>query len=89
MGFAEENIHEVSISGYPDFPRQSSVMKVPGRPAYTNTHLTVKSSLWYLVSDSLPPQDAKDLADDLGIELDTAEHSELEKSSLCVPVKRR
>lgn len=89
MGFAEENIHEVSNSGHPNLPRQSSAMKSPGC-AYTDTHLTVKSSsLWYLVSDSLPPQDAKDLAEELGIELDTAEHSEIEKSSLCIPGKRR
>lgn len=89
MGFAKENIHEVSILDHRNLLQQSSALKVPGRSAYTNTHLTMKSSLWYLVTDSLPPQDAKDLAEELGIELDTAEHSEIEKSSLCVPVKRR
>lgn len=30
MGFAEENIHEVSILDHPNLPRQSSAMKAPG-----------------------------------------------------------
>ncbi|KII83974.1 hypothetical protein PLICRDRAFT_433744 [Plicaturopsis crispa FD-325 SS-3] len=38
---------------------------------------------WQLVTDTLPPQDATMLAEDLGIEYDTAEHTALERSSLC------
>lgn len=41
------------------------------------------SSFWQLVTDSLAPQEASDLAEDLGIELDTVEHATLERGSLC------
>jgi len=43
----------------------------------------VFTTLWHLVTDSLPPQEAADLVEDLGIEYDTAEHGELEKGPLC------
>ena len=56
---------------------------------FAGRDLTTDYSLWYLVSDSLPPQDAKDLAEELGIELDTAEHADIEKSALCTSTKRR
>ncbi|THH17913.1 hypothetical protein EW146_g3001 [Bondarzewia mesenterica] len=47
-------------------------------------------TLWSLVSDNLTPQDAKDLAEDLGIEYDTPEHATLERSPLCsLPLKGR
>ncbi|OCB89654.1 TBPIP-domain-containing protein [Sanghuangporus baumii] len=47
--------------------------------------------LWLLISDTLPPPQANELAEDLGIEYDTTEHSEIEKSPLCAtaPSKRR
>lgn len=41
-------------------------------------------SFWQLVTDALSPQEANDLAEDLGIELDTTEHIALERSALCV-----
>ncbi|KAL5511925.1 hypothetical protein ACEPAH_5143 [Sanghuangporus vaninii] len=49
------------------------------------------NNLWLLVSDTLPPPQANELAEDLGIEYDTTEHSEIEKSPLCAtaPPKRR
>ena len=51
-----------------------------------------KKSFRALVSDSLPPPDASQLAEDLGIEYDTPEHLELERGPLCAPAhasKRR
>ncbi|KAL5533399.1 hypothetical protein ACEPAF_5175 [Sanghuangporus sanghuang] len=49
------------------------------------------NNLWLLISDTLPPPQANELAEDLGIEYDTTEHSEIEKSPLCAtaPSKRR
>ena len=47
---------------------------------------------WALVADALTPQDARELAEDLGIEYDTAEHDAVERGALCsVPLsgKRR
>ena len=49
---------------------------------------TVDCSFWALVTDSLSPPDAVQLAEDLGIEYDTPEHVELERGPLCVPGKR-
>ncbi|KAH8991246.1 TBPIP-domain-containing protein [Lactarius akahatsu] len=40
-------------------------------------------NFWALVSDSLSPPDAEQLAEDLGIEYDTPEHVELERGPLC------
>lgn len=36
-----------------------------------------------MFTDSLPPRDASDLAEELGVEVDSAEHLALEKSPLC------
>ena len=41
------------------------------------------SSFWQLVTDSMSPQEVNDLAEDLGIEFDTAEHTALERGPLC------
>ncbi|KAK7472998.1 PSMC3 interacting protein [Stygiomarasmius scandens] len=53
----------------------------------------VFKTLWDLATDSLPPQDADILAEDLGIEFDTSEHVALEKGPLFVvnknPLKRK
>ncbi|KAF8909895.1 TBPIP-domain-containing protein [Mucidula mucida] len=51
-------------------------------------------TLWGHIADSLSPQEAVDLGDDLGIELDATEHAVLERSSLCQsfgsnPLKRK
>ncbi|KAI0790056.1 TBPIP-domain-containing protein [Abortiporus biennis] len=43
------------------------------------------STFWALVTDALSPQDATSLAEDLGIEFDTSEHTALEKGPLCIP----
>ncbi|OAX34742.1 TBPIP-domain-containing protein [Rhizopogon vinicolor AM-OR11-026] len=40
-------------------------------------------TFWQLATDSLPPQDAETLIEDLGIEFDTTEHKALEKEPLC------
>ncbi|KAG1718946.1 TBPIP-domain-containing protein [Suillus lakei] len=40
-------------------------------------------SFWQLATDSLPPQEADMLLEDLGIEFDTTEHKTLEKGPLC------
>lgn len=52
------------------------------------------SRLWQIVSDTIPPQEAENLAEDLGIEMDTAEHILLERGPLCTakthnPLKRK
>ncbi|KAJ3793966.1 TBPIP-domain-containing protein [Lentinula aff. detonsa] len=46
------------------------------------------NSLWVLATDSLPPQDAIILSEDLGIEHDTPEHAALEKGQLCIDTKK-
>ncbi|KAJ3988808.1 TBPIP-domain-containing protein [Lentinula detonsa] len=46
------------------------------------------NSLWVLATDSLPPQDATILSEDLGIEHDTPEHAALEKGQLCIDTKK-
>ncbi|KAJ3927129.1 MAG: TBPIP-domain-containing protein [Lentinula lateritia] len=46
------------------------------------------NSFWQLATDSLPPQDATILSEDLGIEYDTPEHAALEKSHLCIDTKK-
>ncbi|KAJ8076919.1 PSMC3 interacting protein [Marasmius tenuissimus] len=49
-------------------------------------------SFWQLVTDSLSPQDAERLSEDLGIEFDTTEHVSVEHGPLCAnphPPKRK
>ncbi|KAK1229147.1 PSMC3 interacting protein [Marasmius sp. AFHP31] len=49
-------------------------------------------SFWQLVTDSLSPQDAERLSEDLGIEFDTTEHASVEHGPLCAnphPLKRK
>ncbi|KAK7682597.1 hypothetical protein QCA50_014397 [Cerrena zonata] len=43
------------------------------------------NTFWSLATDALPPQDSAALAEDLGIEFDTSEHTALEKGPLCAP----
>lgn len=43
----------------------------------------VFTSFWQFVTDTLPPQDAACLAEDLGIEYDGPEHHALERDPLC------
>jgi len=40
-------------------------------------------TFWQLVTDALTPQDAERLADELGIEWDSGEHTALERTALC------
>ena len=42
-----------------------------------------ESRFWQLVTDALAPQDAERLADELGIEWDSGEHTALERTALC------
>ncbi|THH09990.1 hypothetical protein EW145_g1633 [Phellinidium pouzarii] len=59
------------------------------RKEWTNRR-KIFMNLWHLVTDPLPPQEATDLAEDLGIEYDTAEHRDIEDGPLCVvPSKKR
>ena len=48
---------------------------------------------WAIISDSMTPQEAEGVQEDLGIERDTPEHVKLERSALCqqkmVPAKRK
>ncbi|EKM58740.1 uncharacterized protein PHACADRAFT_117860, partial [Phanerochaete carnosa HHB-10118-sp] len=45
----------------------------------------VFNTFWALATDPLTPQDASALAEDLGVENDTSEHTALEKGPLCTP----
>ncbi|KAB5593978.1 Tat-binding protein 1(TBP-1)-interacting protein [Ceratobasidium theobromae] len=47
----------------------------------------VWKALWDIFADSLSPVEAANLLDDLGIEQDSPEHQDLEKSDLCKPKK--
>ncbi|KAK0504648.1 TBPIP-domain-containing protein [Armillaria luteobubalina] len=40
-------------------------------------------NFWQLTTDALAPQDATELSEELGIELDAPEHTTLERSTLC------
>ncbi|KAJ3569831.1 hypothetical protein NP233_g4793 [Leucocoprinus birnbaumii] len=42
------------------------------------------TEFWQLATDVLAPQDAKELAEDLGVEWDSAEHGLVERGPLCV-----
>ncbi|EMD31525.1 hypothetical protein CERSUDRAFT_162955 [Gelatoporia subvermispora B] len=42
---------------------------------------------WQMVTDSLTPQEANELGEELGVEYDTPEHTALEKGSFCMPVQ--
>jgi 26S proteasome regulatory subunit (ATPase 3-interacting protein) len=54
---------------------------------------SLSSRFWHLAVDALPPQEAKDLEEFLGIERDTPEHIALEQGSFCQqvsnPLKRK
>lgn len=47
----------------------------------------IEYRFWQLATDVLSPQDAKELAEDLGIEWDSAEHVAVEQGRLCVEKK--
>lgn len=82
MGQQEESIYKVLVASFSCKSKQCA-----------DISLCFYCSLWHLVTDSLPPQDAAELVDDLGIEYDSAEHAELEKGPLCSgssnPLKRK
>ncbi|TFK89385.1 TBPIP-domain-containing protein [Polyporus arcularius HHB13444] len=43
------------------------------------------NTFWGLATDALTPQQATELAEDLGVEWDTQEHTVLERGELCAP----
>ncbi|KAI0715743.1 TBPIP-domain-containing protein [Cerioporus squamosus] len=43
------------------------------------------NTFWGLATDALTPQQATELAEDLGVEWDTPEHTALERGELCMP----
>ncbi|PAV23331.1 TBPIP-domain-containing [Pyrrhoderma noxium] len=51
----------------------------------------IYNNLWHIISDSIPPQAADELKEELGIEEDTDEHHDIERGPLCssIPSKRR
>lgn len=49
----------------------------------------IGTRLWGFATDSLPPQEVAELADDLGIEQDSGEHATLEKSAICQPTNMK
>jgi hypothetical protein len=61
--------------------------------SWAGVHLACFFRFWQLAVDALPPQDAKDLEEHLGIERDTPEHLTIEQGSLCQqpsnPLKRK
>ena len=76
MGVTKKSIHVVSRVKVSIMPRVGVLTGAYGR-------------FWYLATDSLPPQDANDLAEDLGIEFDTNEHQTVEQGPLCKQTGRR
>ncbi|EPT01916.1 hypothetical protein FOMPIDRAFT_1144534 [Fomitopsis schrenkii] len=48
----------------------------------------VFNTLWQLATDPLPPREAAELAEELGIEQDTPEHGALERGLFCVAAVR-
>ena len=71
MDSSQENFHFVSL--------HISIIHICSRCTLTR----ITSSFWQLTTEALPPQDAVALAEDLGIEFDTPEHSSVERGSLC------
>lgn len=51
-------------------------------PLRRQIHAHYSFRFWQLVTDSMPPQDALTLAEDLGIEQDTNEHLAVERGPL-------
>ena len=55
--------------------------------------LNAHHRFWAIISDSMTPQEAEVVQEDLGIERDTPEHVKLERSALCqqkmIPAKRK
>lgn len=47
----------------------------------------IEPRFWRLATDALSPQDADELAEDLGIEQDSSEHVAVEGGPLCVEHK--
>lgn len=76
MGSKEEGVQHV---------RPFSTSPSPSLPSHpwVGVHTKPIRRFWQLATDALPPQDAKALAEDLGIELDTPEHATVERGPLC------
>lgn len=43
------------------------------------------TSFWQLATDAMAPRDATELAEDLGVELDTPEHDAVDRGPFCAP----
>jgi 26S proteasome regulatory subunit (ATPase 3-interacting protein) len=59
------------------------------RPFPTTLTLALFPSFWNLATDALPPQDSANLAEELGIEQDTAEHIAFDRLSVKQGLKRK
>ncbi|KAG1819881.1 TBPIP-domain-containing protein [Suillus variegatus] len=59
------------------------VFRPPTDTSRPSTHPIHPVVFWQLATDSLPPQEAEMLLEDLGMEFDTTEHKTLEKGPLC------
>ncbi|KAG2071167.1 TBPIP-domain-containing protein [Suillus decipiens] len=53
------------------------------RKVFMTLDANYQGSFWQLATDSLPPQEAETLLEDLGMEFDTTEHKTVEKGPLC------
>jgi hypothetical protein len=88
VGSQEKGFHDVRYTS-PLSVFTSAFFSLPGPSVHTSLVLALIiidwhwSRFWQLVTDALPPKDATNLAEDLGIELDTAEHTALEQDALC------
>lgn len=92
MGSAEKSVLQVRAFLLPLPCYSLQWEQIGSRRATDDFPKRNKKSFWALVSDPLPPSDASQLAEDLGIEYDTPEHLELERGPLCAPAhasKRR
>lgn len=54
-------------------------------PLLIDANVALLDSFWQLATDAIPPQEATELAEDLGIEFDTAEHTAIERGRFCSP----
>jgi len=89
MGSAEKGVLQVRVFYLVTLYKGSEIAPQRATDDFPERN---KKSFWALVSDPLPPPDAAQLAEDLGIEYDTPEHLELEGGPLCAPAhasKRR
>jgi hypothetical protein len=77
MDTAAKNIHRV----------RTACLAAESAQSWKKLTRIDEDRFWQLATDALSPQDAKALAEDLGVEWDSPEHVQVEQSPLCVEKK--